>query len=590
MKISSYQKSLFVRNAALVLFSLALVAVCVKLALGYRQIALYDQAKSFYDANQLLQAEESFARASDMAALSYGDEEWTVVMTRLSAMRRELEELQQKLQTAIMGKQDENVLAAYRIYQTMREKYNGTAGTASAFFQQFTAQINLEKKLADYYQQALQQAKAQSKENLEKQSYRDESFIDTLIAIPDEYYGGKQAKQDELLALFADYEKAKLRALIANASFDEVITRTASSLRHYTQQGVDASWLLTRLEKYAKDELREAIRKQDLAAFVDMAEAYRKIGDVLPTDSPTLEAISKQVEAYFKQAEQLVKAHKFQKAIELYQQLNPLQDISTLVSEVENRWLDYDPGHMLEAKYPDKLFTKIISGTELWGAKLYAFGLVEADQRLYLAAKMPNDSLLYLEQPLEVDMKSATAKLASELGAEKAPLIFVQSAGKERPFAYVGLLPELSAEKLTRVFSAEADDFGVEDREHVVLKNAVGKGEKEYALFKLTRDGLEYISKLADMLPDSPDSGTSEPDDASSVDQGASEGEQTDNSSSSQTIQVYAGPGQEYPVIGQVAKDAPPQPVEETNGWYRIEFDGKDGWIPAGKPDSAPSP
>ncbi|GEB33654.1 SH3 domain-containing protein [Brevibacillus parabrevis] len=590
MKISSYQKSLFVRNAALVLFSLALVAVCVKLALGYRQIALYDQAKSFYDANQLLQAEESFSRASDMATLSYGDEEWTVVLTRLSAMRRELEELQQKLQTAIMGKQDENVLAAYRIYQTMREKYNGTAGTASAFFQQFTAQINLEKKLADYYQQALQQAKAQSKENLEKQSYRDESFIDTLIAIPDEYYGGKQAKQDELLALFADYEKAKLRALIANASFDEVITRTASSLRHYAQQGVDASWLLTRLEKYAKDELREAIRKQDLAAFVDMAAAYRKIGDVLPTDSPTLEAISKQVEAYFKQAEQLVKAHKFQKAIELYQQLNPLQDISKLVSEVENRWLDYDPGHMLEAKYPDKLFTKIISGTELWGAKLYAFGLVEADQRLYLAAKMPNDSLLYLEQPLEVDMKSATAKLASELGAEKAPLIFVQSAGKERPFAYVGLLPELSAEKLTRVFFAEADDFGVEDREHVVLKNAVGKGEKEYALFKLTRDGLEYISKLADMLPDSTDSGTSEPDDASSVDQGASEGEQTDNSSSSQTIQVYAGPGQEYPVIGQVAKDAPPQPVEEMNGWYRIEFDGKDGWIPAGKPDSAPSP
>ncbi|TGV29397.1 SH3 domain-containing protein, partial [Mesorhizobium sp. M00.F.Ca.ET.186.01.1.1] len=106
MKISSYQKSLFVRNAALVLFSLALVAVCVKLVLGYRQIALYDQAKSFYEANQLLQAEESFARASDMATLSYGDEEWTVVMTRLSAMRRELEELQQKLQTAIMGKQD----------------------------------------------------------------------------------------------------------------------------------------------------------------------------------------------------------------------------------------------------------------------------------------------------------------------------------------------------------------------------------------------------------------------------------------------------------------------------------------------------
>ncbi|WP_035987970.1 SH3 domain-containing protein [Brevibacillus agri] len=585
MKISSYQKSLFVRNVALIVFSVALVAVCVKLVLGYRQMTLYDQAKAYYEANNLLQAEESFARASDIGAISYGDEQWSALMSQLTSIRLEMEGLQQKAQTAMQAKQDADVLETYETYQAMRKTYANQPGAAAAFFQQLSAHLRLEKGWSDYYQQAMQAARGQSQANLDKESYRDESFIDTLLAIPAEYYGGQPQKQEALLALFEHYEKTKLRSLINNASFEEVIFRTASSLRHYAEQSFAADWLLTRLEKYAQDELKEAIRKQDLASFVKMAAAYRKIQDVLPDDSRALDTISDHLKARLREAEQYAKSRQFSKAIELYQELSPLEDTATLVAEVENRWLDYDPGRLLAVKYPDKIFTEIFSGTDLWGAKLYAYGLVEEDQRLYVAAKLQDDSLVYLEHSFDgLDIKSVRVHIADALGGAKAPVMLVQAAGKEREFSYTGLLPDLSQKTMEQRFAIEADEFAVEDAEHAIIKNAVGKGKQEYARFKLTSEGLAYVEKVADMAPDADEAETDT--DSSGTGTGVDAPAAEEPAAEPQTVQVFAGPGEEYDVIGEVVADESLAIGAELNGWSQITLDGQEGWIRT--PQTAP--
>ncbi|MBY0084796.1 SH3 domain-containing protein [Brevibacillus sp. M2.1A] len=579
LPISPYHRSLWVRNIFLGLFALGLIAVLFKLGFGYKQITLYKQAKAFYEQKNLLQAEETFSRAHDMAVLSYGDDEWNSIMFLLTSIRTELEGLQQQSLAAISEKKVAEIGAVYEQYQAVKQKYQNQKDVPGMFFQQLSAQMGMDKSFSDYYLNALQTAKAQAQANLEKEKYQDESFIEILLAIPDEYYGGKKKKQAELTALFQDYEKTKLRKLITSAPFEEVITKTATSIRHYEKLGIETDWLVGQLEKYALAEIKEVIRSKDLSAFVDMAAAYRKIEDVLSSDSPVLDSITRYLEGKLKQAEQYIKSFEFTKARELYEQLNPLQDTATLLSDLEKLWLEYDPARLLQLRYPDRTFTDMLSGTDRWGAKLYAFGLSEADQRLYFAAKMPNDSILYLDQSLDADMKSAKAKIDDTLGTKEKPVIIVSASGKERANAYTALSPNLTKESLDKRFSVEADELSVEDSEHVIMKNAVGKGENEIALFKLEDNGLAYMEKLADLEEGSEETteGTGSEEAPSPAD-GTTEA--TDKTPpATQKIDVFAGPGEEYEKIGQVAADGSFQVIADLNGWYQIVFDGKEGWI-----------
>ncbi|MFS0556694.1 SH3 domain-containing protein [Brevibacillus sp. 179-C9.3 HS] len=581
MPISPYYRSLWVRNIFLGLFVLGLIAVLFKLGFGYKQITLYKQAKAYYEQKNLLQAEETFSRAHDMAVLTYGDDEWNTTMFQLTSVRTELEGLHQQSRSAISEKKVAEIGAVYEQYQALKQKYQNQKDVPAMFFQQLTAHLGMDKSFSDYYLNALQTAKAKAQSNLEKENYQDESFIETLLAIPDEYYGGKEKKQAELTALFQDYEKTKLRALIASAPFEEVITKTATSLRHYEKLGIETDWLVKQLEKYALAEIKEVIRSKDLSAFVDMAAAYRKIQDVLSTDSPVLDSITRYLEGKLKQAEQYIKSFEFTKARELYEQLNPLQDTATLLSDLEKLWLEYDPARLLQLRYPDRTFTEMLSGTDRWGAKLYAFGLSEADQRLYFAAKMPNDSLYYLDQSLDMDMKSAKTKIDDTLGSKEEPVIIVSASGKERASSYTALSPNLTKESLDKRFAVEADELSVEDSEHVIMKNAVGKGENEIALFKLADNGLDYIEKLADL-----EEGSEETTEGNESGEGTSPAEgstdETDQTTpSAQKIDVFAGPGEEHEKLGQIAADGSFQVIADLNGWYQIVYDGKEGWIRA---------
>lgn len=588
MIISSYQKSLWARNLLLVLFSLALLAVLVKVGLGYKKMALYDEAQEYYNAQNLIKAEELFSAANEITVISYGDKQWNSLMLQLSATRQELKSLQQQARSAISERQDAQVLETYERYLTLRKNNKQQHGEQATYFQQLSTQLGLEQEWATYYTQALQDAKDQSKANLAQDNYQNEAFIRVLVTIPAEYYGGAEKKQSELASLFQNYEKTKLRSLTATRPFAEVVAQTAKSLRTYQEISIKADWLVTQLERFAQSELNQSIRKKDLTAFIDQATAYRKIEDVLPSDSAVLAAITRHLDSRVEQAEKYIRSHQFTRAIELYQELNALMDTSKLISDAEIEWLAYDPARLLTSKYPDKQFSSLLSGKKQWGAKLYAFGLEESEHRLYFAAKMPDDSLLYLEQVLnDVDMSTAKAGISDKLGEKDAPLIMVEATGKDRSYSYTGLLPELSEGAIEKRFSLEADEFAVIDSTHIVVKNAVGKGEQEFAIFILEDSGLVYDSKIADSEPteegtteaetDSDGDGQSDnpPPDLPPADQ--SQG--TPDPQAHGNLAVYAGPGEEYELLGQLPAESTMRVVTELNGWYQIEYDGKEGWI-----------
>lgn len=572
MDISSYEKSLWVRNVLLALFVMALIASAVKVGLGMKKIALYGQARDYYATGNIVLAEETFAKASDISAIRYGDEAWNESMSTLTSTRLDLESLSQRLHTAILEKNGESVLESYQTYQSLKQANGQQDKQATFFFREISRRLGIEGELASYYQKTLEQEKAHMKANLAQQNYNDESFIHTLIMIPDEYYGGRQKKQDELSALFLSYEKTKLHDTSANQSFTQVVTETAKNVRAYEKEGFPTEWLVKLLEKYALNKMNKVIREKDLTAFVTQAKAYREIQGVLPADSDVLSLIDRHLEDLLEKAKQYAASHQFSKALDLYQNVSGLQHTSALITDLENRWISYDPTRLLKTKYPDKTLRTVMTGEDRWRAEAYAIGWDEAERHLYAAALMPDDSSIYLDQALDIDGKTASFRLSDQLGTStKSPAILIEAAGKERSFSYTGLYLDFSENKLVQQFQIEADGFTAESTDEIVIENPVGQGEHEIALFKLDRSGLVYEGKKADMQPE----GTPPPDVALPADDG------NGASSGPQTFDVHTGPGEDYERIGQIPGNSAFQVMAELNGWYQIEFDGKEGWIHA---------
>jgi len=589
MKIfSPYQRSLWVRNILLVLVIIALIGSAYKLARSYQKTVWLGQAKAYLEAQNLVQAEEAFAKADAIQAIRTDDEPWSHLLSRLTTVRLELESLVSKARTAIEQHDADQALAAYQNYHSLQQKAERENEQVAAFFRQIAQNHNIENQFGLYYQQAMKEAKDQIQASLDQQKYRDQSFIHTLATIPDEYYGGTEKKQNELEALFLQYERSKLRDLARDGAFAEVVGSLANSYRLYVKEGFSTEWLISLLERYAKEEINQSIREQDLAEFVNKAKTYREQRNILLSRSEVLALIDKHVENQFQQAEQFVKSNRFEKALVLYRELSRLEDTSARLADLEKRWIAYEPSRLLQTQFPDKTLMTLMTGEHHWGAQVYAIGWDESVGVLYMAALDENGSAVKLDQAISLNRKSVIFSLSDTLGDEENPIITAEATGQERTYSYLGLVPDLSRRMFVKQWELEADGWKAIRPDQILVKNPVGDGEHEIARFALERKGLVYKEKWADYLDDSEDQDqqelTEDQDDSSNqTGQGGQIEPDTGRPAdipALRTYDVYAGPGDTYDIIGQVVEESY-QVMGRENGWQQIQFNGAQGWIRA---------
>lgn len=586
---SPYQRSFWVRNILLVIVIIAMIGTAYKLARSYQKTVLLGQAKAHFEAQNLVLAEEVFSRADAIQAIRTEEEPWSQSLLRLGTVRLELESLASNARIAIEQNEADQTLAAYQNYHSLQQQAQREDEQIAAFFQQIAKNLAIENQFAMYYQQAMKEAKDQVQASLDQKKYRDQTFIHTLATIPDEYYGGKEKKQDELEALFLQYERNKLRDLAQAGTFAEVVGSLADSHRLYEKEGFPTEWLVSLLERYAKEEINQTIREQDLAEFVSRAKTYREQKSILSSRSDVLALIDRQIETLFQQAEQFVRSNRFEKAIALYQELSRLEDTSAHLTELKKRWIAYDPSRLLQAQFPDKTLDTLMTGVDHWGAQVYAIGWDETEGILYMAALEEDGAAVKLEQTLSLNRKSAIFSLSDTLGNEESPIITVEAAGKERTYAYLGLVPDLSRKMFVKRWELEADGWEAIQPDQILVKNPVGEGEHEIARFSLEKSGLVYKEKWADYLVDTEDQDEQElqeqTDEQDNESTQAEEGQQTDPNDEKpadipalRTYDVYAGPGDTYAIIGQVV-EAGYRVIAKENGWQQIDFDGTQGWI-----------
>ncbi|PCN45244.1 hypothetical protein B9C88_04955 [Brevibacillus laterosporus] len=594
--LPAYQRSLWIRNILLILFLLALIAMGVKIRYSLKKINLYEEAKKYYQERNLLAAEESFAKAQAITTISYGDEAWNKPLSALRSIRQQLESISEQIHAAAGENQVGDMLELYTTYHTFKQHAQQEEQLFVDFFTQVSEEHAIEATLKNYFLAMKKTYTTSMQENLAQQNYRDERFVHSLVAIPDEFFGGEKQKKQELISLFRSYDQKKYRDVTNRSTFDQVIQSASKSLRAYKQVDIQGDWLLALLEKYASSQIKRSIRNKDLDTFIMQAKAYRQISDVLPADSESISLLNQHLASLLKQAERYTKANQFEKARDLYQKLSDLQDTSQLVTELEDRWIKHDPIRLLKEKYPDKSFGFVLTGEKRWGSVVYTAGISEEDQHLHLAAKMPDShSVLYLEGSFHTDTKFKNLNISDTLISKETPILIVEATGKNRLSTYYGFVPDLSKKVWMKLFEVEADEFTVEGTGSVILENAEGKGEKEIAVFKLEDNGLVYEEKIRDYLSSSPETEPDVDSDTVTDEKAASGAEETSphdnepaspskndergNGSSENSIKVYAGPGEEYGVIGQIKKGSPIEGIADQNGWYQISFNGNSGWV-----------
>ncbi|USG65575.1 SH3 domain-containing protein [Brevibacillus ruminantium] len=617
MLVSSYRKSLWIRNILLVFFVIGLLASFWKIGWSVYKMSLYEKARKYYEASNLLLAEETYARAHEISSIRYGDEVWSQSLSALTTIRLELEALSRKAAAASQTGDDAGMLSVYESYHALVKKVEQQqVAESSSFFQKISSRLALEKQVDDYFLQVKEQAKSGLEQNLAKKRYQDEHFFATLLAIPDEFYGDAEKKNRELTRLFRSYDQAKFKDWTDSADFSEVVASTADSLRTYKRLNLQADWLVSLLEGYAAKELRSVIRQDDVEAFVSLAKSYRQIQDVLPRNSGTLDDIDRHLRTRMRQAEQYAAKQDYDKAIELYRQLSPLQDTTTYIAAVESNWADQEPTRLLREKYPEKSFRFVRSGEELWRTEVYAIGLSDEDNPiLYLAAKMPDGEVRYLEHPIRTAGKPVRLSLSEELGQKEAPLILLEAKGRERAYQYVGYRVDMLRSALVKRFEIEGDRFSAESPEEIIIGNPAGEEEKTIASYRLEEEGLVYAGKLDEGIPDWNNAEQDPPSEAgnderprdaqqnSPSDQNSDHAQAeggTDKTGSStpyvpaegpppdivnqtepNTITMYAGPGQQYGEVGQIPWPAKGsvKVVAEADGWFQVQYEGKKGWI-----------
>ncbi|WP_238547455.1 hypothetical protein [Brevibacillus laterosporus] len=207
--LPAYQRSLWIRNILLILFLLSLIAMGVKIRYSLKKINLYEEAKKHYQERNLLAAEESFAKAQAITTISYGDEAWNKPLSALRSIRQQLESISEQIHATAGENQVGDILELYTTYHTFKQHAQQEEQLFVDFFTQVSEEHAIEATLKNYFLAMKKTYTTSMQENLTQQNYRDERFVHSLVAIPDEFFGGEKQKKQELISLFRSYDQKK---------------------------------------------------------------------------------------------------------------------------------------------------------------------------------------------------------------------------------------------------------------------------------------------------------------------------------------------------------------------------------------------
>jgi hypothetical protein len=491
------------RNAAALLLAFMLCLAGYKGYSSWLKTELYAEASAQYAAGNDLAAEEAFTRVQSIRSIDYKDRETAEALAELrpvTELKRFFAALDGDLKAADGANDIKLMLKSYNEYQTKAAEAAAQGEAAQKRFAGMAASSQTDEQLAAVFTNAKERLIQSLETAISKKKFDGDNEIVYLLQLPAVYFADEKTKKQQLNKLLDKYDQARLDAAFKDKAFEEVLKDAVRIRKFYDTNGVDAPWLLPKVEAYAQNTLGKLLTKNDLQGFIEKARVYQSAKELGGSSSKVNAYIQANIRKQHDRADQLAASRKFADAIALYTVLDSYQDTEKEVRNAEQLWLESDPLQLLRKASGSELkFSHIASAKGSGDVKLLAAGI--ADNKLLVSARLLQDQKIETaEAEIDKSLTVRASEWSEQLGDGKkdTPALLLEAASKIRKTRYIAY--EVRSTEMRKVLDIEADKMEIGRSGTLVFDNPAGEGTGRKAYYEY-RDNRYVLAKTnADIM------------------------------------------------------------------------------------------
>ncbi|MBU5670645.1 hypothetical protein KQJ23_02250 [Paenibacillus sp. MSJ-6] len=478
------------------LFSLQslLLALCIIMLvlIGYKgieisaKIASFKEAERLYAEKDLVSAETWYLKTRDNRSILYHEDEVAARLEELAPitkMKLQLDFYDSEGAKAVADGQFDRLLEIYAELSKFRNTYYTGDGPYSVYYREISQAIGVSEHFVSYFTQFKNQFYAEMNSNLENQNYDDESFKWKLLKIPEIFYGDQEKQISELIAAYEDYDLKKYDALATNGLYDRLLTDAEAVLSAYSNNDLKAPWVASKVEELMGALVRQELENNNYSSFARHAKQYNTFAAKVNPKSSLAAYVEGQIAKLMKQAKSLSRDGAYQEAIDLYTSLNPYQDTSEAVSQVQLAWMAAEPVLLLPQLEGDKQYTHVTGGTKSYNAQIYVVA-ADDENRVYFG-KMNDQSNIQVLTNTDLMSGNSIQSLSIDptLSTRQNPVIKVTAESLNRNALYA--LFEVSESSIELILWVEADDLETNSDGSLLVDNPYGSaGEGQVSIYE----------------------------------------------------------------------------------------------------------
>lgn len=502
MPVLSYKKSKQVQAIAFGIMVVMIALAGWKLYTAALKVRDARAADRYYSQEEWQLAEQAYKAAAGNRSIAYREEDvvqGVAALQPVSELNSLLAGLAERAKRAGSSGDMDGLLAVYQEYTELKGQLDQPASAFSAalarlggkqspasLFADWSRTHQVEKRFDAAFARVKQSALAQMEKELQEQAYSDSAFS-VLSLIPDEYWGGGE-KNAQLQSLLKPYDEARLEAIGRSRGAAALLQEGQRLMKLYAGWGLPENWLMPKMEQLAQGALQASLNSGNLPDFLAVAKQMEAT-KALTSSSPTLELIRSTYSRQLEAAGQLVEKGQYQEAIDLYSQLGSYRDTLELIGETRVKWALAQPEQLLEQAAPGASFLSITTGSNEFGAVVYAVGI--SDASVVLAGLDKEHSLFKLEEPLEEPVQPRSIQPIPPL--RDLPVLLVEADSSSRKARYIAY--EAGEGQLRKLFDFEADGYEAAGEDTLIVTNDAEQGADRESYYKYA-DGIYAFDSI----------------------------------------------------------------------------------------------
>lgn len=489
----TFKRAVSLRNALIFLCAAAVCLIGVKAVHISQKISWVKKAERAYEAKDLLEAERWYAKARDNGWIDYREREIADRLKQLAPitrMKQQVSELDRQAGKADSSGNLKQLIEVYGKLAELKSFYMKPGGPYASYYKQTLRIYDISNDITGYFQHFKQLDYAALKQNLDKRKYDDESFKERLLSIPDVFYGGADSKSKQLSAKFKTYDETRLARMAADGKFSQLLDASKDMLALYRQLDFEAPWIGEKAEEIGQTVLEKDIEQENYSLFAKHAVSYIAFADATGLRSTVKDYIESRARSLMRKASRLASAGKFEQAIELYESLQEYRSTIDEVASTRIKWMKAEPVQMLKAHADNLNYSNVISGTNRFGAKVFA-AASDDDNGIHFARMTDEDHVNVVSNAaFPANNRISSIAIQEQLSTKKQPVLLVIGDSTSR-HSYFALF-QAADDSLTSLLQIDGDSLSVLPDGRLLIDNPDGEAAGQTAVYELTDGTYQY--------------------------------------------------------------------------------------------------